>query len=91
MPRPRTKRVPGVSYDAEGWTEELFITVRSTPAGTTVSLTYATKQRGDGPVQGHKWALKADSTKQARGVAHLSSLAGWATRRAISGLWEKVR
>jgi hypothetical protein len=93
MPRPtRTKaKSPGVSYAAEDWTEELFLSVRSTPAGTTVSLWYATRTRGDLPQQGHAWTVKAESTKASRGVLHLSNLAAWAARRAISGLWEKQR
>jgi len=85
------KRAPGVSYKAEGPVYELFIAVRSTHLGTTVSLTYHEWAFGDAPMQGHMWQVQQESPKPAKGVQHLSNLAGWAVRQALAGSWLKRR
>lgn len=85
------KRAPGVSYKAASPVYELFIAVRSTDLGTTVSLTYHEWAFGDEPMQGHMWSVKAEDAKPARSFLHLSSLAAWAVRRAAAGQWEKRR
>lgn len=85
------KRAPGVSYKAEAPIYELFISVRSTHLGTTVSLSYSEHRFGDEPLQGHRWEVKDESVKTARSLEHLSNLAGWACRQAARGAWRKVR
>lgn len=85
------KRAPGVSYKADSPVHELHIAVRSTHLGTTVSLTYHEWAFGDEPMQGHMWAFKDESPKVAKGLQHLSNLAGWAVRRALAGHWEQRR
>lgn len=85
------KRAPGVSYKAEAPIYELFISVRSTHLGTTVSLSYSEHRFGDEPLQGHRWELKEESPKTAKSFLHLSNLAGWAVRRALADAWRKVR
>lgn len=86
-----SKRLPGVSYKAEDPIYELFITVRSTSAGTAVSLTYSTRLRGDEPGQGHRWRVYQESPKPARSLEHLLNLAAWAARQALAKRAVKLR
>lgn len=85
------RKAPGVSWKAESPVYELFIAVRSTHAGTTVSLTYHEWAFGDQPMQGHMWQVQQESPKAARGIQHLVNLAAWAAREAVAGKWVKRR
>lgn len=70
---------------------ELFISIRATHTGTTVQLSYHEFAFGDQPLQGHMWQVKETSTRVAKGIVHLSNLAGWACRQAAAGRWVKKR
>lgn len=91
MPEARKPRIPGVSYKADGPLYEMFIAVRSTTAGTTVSLMYNTRSKGDEPGQGHSWIVRQSSPKPAQGAEHLGNLAAWAIRQAVGKRWQKRR
>lgn len=90
-PAPSKKKAPGVSYKAAEPVYELFISVRSTPAGTTVALSYYTHALGDEPQQGHYWRVADESTRPAKTYEHLANLAAWALRQGGRGSWRKVR
>lgn len=85
------KRAPGVSYKAESDVFELFISVRSTHLGTVISLSYHEWAFGDEPMQGHMWVVKEESPRTAKGIVHVTNLAGWACRQAIAGRWVRRR
>lgn len=93
MPRPpqTKKKVPGVSYAAEEPVCQLFITVRSTKSGTAMRLTYGEWRHGDLPLGGHSWFVEHESPKTAWGVLHLTNLAAWLVRKAVSGQWVQKR
>lgn len=84
-------KVPAVSYRAEGPVYELFIVLRSTSAGTVLSMTWSTRQRGDEPGQGHKYVLREESAKPVTTTAHAFNLVAWACRAAAARRWVKVR
>jgi hypothetical protein len=87
----RSKRAPGVSYAAEGALYELFIVVRSTPSGTTVSLTWTERSKGDQPSQGRRWSRREESPKPLHTLLHATNLAAWVARRALAADWVQER
>lgn len=93
MPRPSRdgKRQPGVSYEHEAPAYSLIIVVRSTHTGTVTALTYGTWRHGDLPLGGHRWEVRAESTKRAETFEHLANLALWTLRQGRAGRWVKKR
>lgn len=84
---PEAKR----SFKAAGPIRELRITVCQYPERTRLGLTWATRERGDEPSQGHLWVLAHESQKPIKSLAHALNLAAWLARKALAGELEKRR
>ena len=79
------------SFKAAGTIRELRINVCQYPEGSTISLTWSTRERGDEPTQGHLWQIKMESPKPVKSIAHGVNLAAWLARRALAGDWKQIR
>ena len=83
--------MPKVSYRAEGPIRELRVNVIQNPKGTTIAVSWATRELGDDVLQGHRHAFVHESRGQVKSLAHAVNLALWGLRKVGGPDWKKVR